>query len=608
MNKYIESIKQRVKNLPLNPGVYIMRDEAGTIIYIGKAKHLKNRVSQYFLNTQKQHKVQLMADSVKTFDYIITNSELEALNLEANLIKKHQPFYNILLKDGKAHPFLKIDLKQDFPVVEITRKLKKDGAKYFGPYFGAVNAKDLLHLINTTFSLKTCHLNLNNGKQAKRECLNYHMGLCYAPCVGKISKQNYRKEIDKVIAFLNGDVSYAKQMLQEKMQLCAETENFEKAIVYRNNLNLVNNLSSKLITELNSFADIDVFGYFTNGVATVISVLVVRAGKIMGLNNFNVVDLTNNMEENLTNFISQYYPSNSYPPAEIVLPVNLGEVVENFVNQFGKKVKITIPKIGVRKKLLTMAEVNAHEYLEKNIEKEKLNELKTIGAVKLLQKHLNLPELPMRIEGFDISNISGTNMVASMVVFTNGSPNYAHYRKFKIKTVVGRNNDFECMREVLTRRINELKTSSDVSFSTRPNLILIDGGKGQLSFAYSVLTDSGINIPMISLAEKFEEVFKPGVSESVVLSRDDYALKLLQRVRDESHRFAITFHRNLRNKNMLVSELSKINLIGKTKEMALLSHFRDINKIKNASIEELMEVDGISKKLAQNIYDYFHKN
>lgn len=608
MNKYIESIKQRVKNLPLNPGVYIMRDEAGTIIYIGKAKHLKNRVSQYFLNTKKQHKVQLMADSVKTFDYIITNSELEALNLEANLIKKHQPFYNILLKDGKAHPFLKIDLKQDFPVVEITRKLKKDGAKYFGPYFGAVNAKDLLHLINTTFSLKTCHLNLNNGKQAKRECLNYHMGLCYAPCVGKISKQNYRKEIDKVIAFLNGDVSYAKQMLQEKMQLCAETENFEKAIVYRNNLNLVNNLSSKLITELNSFADIDVFGYFTNGVATVISVLVVRAGKIMGLNNFNVVDLTNNMEENLTNFISQYYPSNSYPPAEIVLPVNLGEVVENFVNQFGKKVKITIPKIGVRKKLLTMAEVNAHEYLEKNIEKEKLNELKTIGAVKLLQKHLNLPELPMRIEGFDISNISGTNMVASMVVFTNGSPNYAHYRKFKIKTVVGQNNDFECMREVLTRRINELKTSSDVSFSTRPNLILIDGGKGQLSFAYSVLTDSGINIPMISLAEKFEEVFKPGVSESVVLSRDDYALKLLQRVRDESHRFAITFHRNLRNKNMLVSELSKINLIGKTKEMALLSHFRDINKIKNASIEELMEVDGISKKLAQNIYDYFHKN
>lgn len=608
MNKYIESIKQRVKNLPLNPGVYIMRDEAGTIIYIGKAKHLKNRVSQYFLNTQKQHKVQLMADSVKTFDYIITNSELEALNLEANLIKKYQPFYNILLKDGKAHPFLKIDLKQDFPVVEITRKLKKDGAKYFGPYFGAVNAKDLLHLINTTFSLKTCHLNLNNGKQAKRECLNYHMGLCYAPCVGKISKQNYRKEIDKVIAFLNGDVSYAKQMLQEKMQLCAETENFEKAIVYRNNLNLVNNLSSKLITELNSFADIDVFGYFTNGVATVISVLVVRAGKIMGLNNFNVVDLTNNMEENLTSFISQYYPSNSYPPAEIVLPVNLGEVVENFVNQFGKKVKITIPKIGVRKKLLTMAEVNAHEYLEKNIEKEKLNELKTIGAVKLLQKHLNLPELPMRIEGFDISNISGTNMVASMVVFTNGSPNYAHYRKFKIKTVVGQNNDFECMREVLTRRINELKTSNDVSFSTRPNLILIDGGKGQLSFAYSVLTDSGMNIPMISLAEKFEEVFKPGVSESVVLSRDDYALKLLQRVRDESHRFAITFHRNLRNKNMLVSELSKINLIGKTKEMALLSHFRDINKIKNASIEELMEVDGISKKLAQNIYDYFHKN
>ena len=608
MNKYIESIKQRVKNLPLNPGVYIMRDENGTIIYIGKAKHLKNRVSQYFLNTEKQHKVQLMADSVKTFDYIITNSELEALNLEANLIKKHQPFYNILLKDGKAYPFLKIDLKQDFPTIEITRKLKKDGSKYFGPYFGAVNARELLHLINTTFALKTCHLNLNNGKRAKRECLNYHMGLCHAPCVGKISKDNYKKEIDKVMAFLNGDVAYAKNLLTEKMKQCAETENFEKAIIYRNNLNIINNLSSKLITELNSFADIDVFGYFTNGVATVISVLVVRAGKIMGLNSFNVVDLTNNMSENLTNFISQYYPNNSYPPAEIVLPTDLGEVVQNFVNQFGKKVKITIPKIGVRKKLLTMAEVNAHEYLEKNIEKEKLNELKTIGAIKLLQKHLNLPELPIRIEGFDISNISGTNMVASMVVFTNGTPNYSHYRKFKIQSVTGKNNDFECMKEVLTRRINELKSSEDVSFSTRPNLILIDGGKGQLSFAYSVLTENNINIPMISIAEKNEELFKPNESSPVVLSKDDYALKLLQRVRDESHRFAITFHRSLRNKNALVSELSKIKLIGKNKEMALLNHFRDINKIKNASIETLMEVEGISKKLAQNIYDYFHKD
>ena len=513
-----------------------------------------------------------------------------------------------MLKDGKAHPFLKIDLKQDFPTIEITRKLKKDGSKYFGPYFGAVNARELLHLINTTFSLKTCHLNLNNGKRAKRECLNYHMGLCHAPCVGKISKDNYKKEIDKVMAFLNGDVSYAKNLLTEKMKQCAETENFEKAIIYRNNLNIINNLSSKLITELNSFADIDVFGYFTNGVATVISVLVVRAGKIMGLNSFNVVDLTNNMSENLTNFISQYYPNNSYPPAEIVLPTDLGEVVQNFVNQFGKKVKITIPKIGVRKKLLTMAEVNAHEYLEKNIEKEKLNELKTIGAIKLLQKHLNLPELPIRIEGFDISNISGTNMVASMVVFTNGTPNYSHYRKFKIQTVVGQNNDFECMKEVLTRRINELKSSEDVSFSTRPNLILIDGGKGQLSFAYSVLTENNINIPMISIAEKNEELFKPNESSPVVLSKDDYALKLLQRVRDESHRFAITFHRSLRNKNALVSELSKIKLIGKNKEMALLNHFRDINKIKNASIETLMEVEGISKKLAQNIYDYCHKD
>lgn len=607
MNKNIETIKQRVANLPLSPGVYIMKDEHGTIIYIGKAKHLKNRVSQYFLNTTKQLKVQLMADSVKTFDYIICNSELEALNLEANLIKKHQPFYNILLKDGKAHPFLKINLKQDFPVIEITRKLKRDGAKYFGPYFGSVNARDLLNLINTTFSLKTCSLNLNNGKKAKRECLNYHMGICYAPCTGKIDKQSYKKEIDKVINFLNGDLSYAKNILSQKMLKCAETENFEKAIVYRNNLEMINTLHSKLLTELNSFADIDVFGYFTNGVASVISVLVVRAGKIMGLNNFNVVDLTNAPKDILTSFITQYYPNSSTVPTEVVFPCEMDDVVNNYLNQYSKtKVKVPVPKIGVRKKLLTMAEVNAKEYLEKNIEKEKLSELKTIGAVKLLKERLNLPELPIRIEGFDISNISGTNMVASMVVFTNGSANYSHYRKFKIKTVTGQNNDFECMKEVLTRRIAELK-SDDVSFSTRPNLILIDGGKGQLSFAYSVLTQNGVNIPMISLAKKNEEIFRPGQSQSVVLSKDDYALKLLQRVRDESHRYAITFHRSLRNKNALVSELSKIELIGKTKEIALLEHFKDINKIKTASIEELMEVKGISKKLATNIYNYFNK-
>lgn len=607
MNKYIESIKQRVKNLPMSPGVYIMRDENGTIIYIGKAKHLKNRVSQYFLNTVKQQKVQLMADSVKTFDYIICNSELEALNLEANLIKKHQPFYNILLKDGKANPFFRIDLKQDFPTVEITRKLKNDGAKYFGPYFGSVNARELLQLINTTFSLKTCHLNLNNGKQAKRECLNYHLGLCYAPCVGKISKEDYRKEIDKVIAFLKGDVSYAKKILQQKMESCAETQNFEKAIVYRNNLKTIDALNAKLITELNHFNNIDVFGFFTNGVASVISVLVVRAGKIMGLNNFYVVDLTNAKEEVLANFVSQYYPNSSTVPQEVVFPCELGEVVENYLNQFSKtKVKVVVPKIGIRKKLLTMAEVNAQDYLEKNIEKEKLNELKTIGACKLLQQRLNLPELPVRIEGYDISNISGTNMVASMVVFTNGNPNYAHYRKFKIKTVVGKNNDFESMKEVLTRRINELK-GDDVSFSVKPNLILIDGGKGQLSFAYSVLTESNVNIPMVSLAKKEEEIFVPHKSEPILLSKDDYALKLLQRARDESHRYAITFHRNLRNKNALVSELSKIKLIGKNKEMALLNHFRDINKIKNASVEELMEVNGISQKLATNIYEYFHK-
>ena len=606
-NQTLIQIKERVKNLPLKPGVYIMRDETGNIIYIGKAKVLKNRVSQYFINTKKPEKVRLMVSNVKTFDYIITNTELEALNLESNLIKKHQPFYNILLKDGKAQPFLKIDLKQDFPKVEMTRKIKRDGAKYFGPYFGAVNYKDLLNLINNIFNLRTCSHNLNDGKKLKRECLNYQMGYCSAPCTGKITKENYRQEVNRVMAFLKGDLSYAKNTVQNKMKACAETENFEKAIEYRNNLNMLNHLGSGLLTDIKQFADIDVFGFFANGGASVISILVVRAGKILGLNNFNVIDINNNEKDILTSFISQYYPSNSVVPDEVILPYDLGDVVENYVNQFSsKKVKVTVPLKGTKQKLLTMAINNAKDYLEKNIEKSRLTELKTIGAVNLLKDSLNLPETPIRIEGYDISHVQGTNMVASMVVFERGEAKYNHYRKFKIKTVDG-SNDFACMKEVLTRRIGELK-GNDVSFSCRPNLILIDGGKGQLSFAYSVLTENGENIPMISLAKKEEEVYKPNESQPYILSRDNYGLKLLQRVRDESHRHAITFHRSLRGKNALVSELSKIELIGKNKEMALLEHFMDINKIKNASVEELMEVKGISKKLAQNVYNYFHKN
>lgn len=606
-NQTLIQIKERVKNLPQNPGVYIMRDESGNIIYIGKAKVLKNRVSQYFINTTKSEKVRLMVSNVKTFDYIITNTELEALNLEANLIKKHQPFYNILLKDGKAQPFLKIDLKHDFPVVEMTRKIKRDGAKYFGPYFGTVNHKDLLNLINNTFMLRTCSHNLDNNKKLKRECLNYQMGLCSAPCTGKITKEDYRAEVNRVMAFLKGDLGYAKKVVQEKMQLCAKTENFERAIEYRNNLNMLNNFSSSLLTDIRQDADIDVFGYFSSGGASVISLLIVRAGKIMGLNNFNVIDVDNNLLEVLTAFISQYYPSNSIIPDELVLPINLGEVVENYLNQFSnKKVKLTVPVKGTKHKLLTMAVNNAKEFLEKNIEKTRLNELKTTGAVKLLKEALTLSEMPIRIEGYDISHVQGTNMVASMVVFENGVPKYNHYRKFKIKTVEG-SNDFACMKEVLARRIAELN-SEDVSFSTRPNLILIDGGKGQLSFANSVLTKCGYNIPIISLAKREEEVYKPNESNPYILSRDNYGLKLLQKVRDESHRYAITFHRNLRGKNALVSELGKIKLVGKNKEIALLKHFMDINKIKNASVEELMEVKEISKVLAQNIFDYFNGN
>lgn len=600
-----EYIKDRVHGLPLKPGVYLMKDQYGNIIYIGKAKVLKNRVSQYFFDTVKLPKVQQMVNHVKTFDYIITTTELEALNLESNLIKKHQPFYNILLKAGSGHPFFKINMRQDFPTIEVTRKIKKDGSKYFGPYFGSVSAYDLLKVINNTFLLRNCKLNLNHGKKQKRECLNYHIGHCLAPCVGKVSKVEYIKEVDRVISFLNGNLQEAKEILTKKMKACVITENFERAIDYRESLKMIDNLSHKLLTELNQIINIDVFGYATNGVSSAISVLIVRAGKIMGLNNYNIVDANLEEAEAISNFITQYYPSTSIVPENVfVKDETTTSVLGEYLKEFNLKVKVTSPKKGIKKKLLDLAYQNAKEFLEKNIEKNKLEEQKTFGAINALKEKLGLKRVPYRIEGYDISNISGTNTVSSMVVFINGKPYNKHYRKFKIQTVIG-SNDFASMKETLQRRLGELG-GDDESFKNKPDLILIDGGKGQLGYANGVLLELGLDIDIVSLAKREEEVFKPNKEMPFILSRDDYALKLLQNVRDESHRFAITFNRKLRLKSGISSELKNIPLIGNEKIKNLIEHFRDINKIKNATIEELCEVKGISKKLAQNIVDYFH--
>lgn len=602
-NKQREKIKDKVSLLPTTSGVYSMHDAHGNIVYIGKAKNLKRRVSSYFLANLKHEKVRQMMTVVHDFDYVVTASELDALTLESNLVHKHMPFYNILLKDGKAFPYLKINLKEDFPRVVLTRKIKKDGALYFGPFFGKVRIADLMQIISHTFPIRDCALKISEKSKPKRVCLNYHIGKCLAPCGRNVSKEDYRKVLDNVISFLKGDTALAKSILTEKMMNCASLQQFEKAMEFKESLKLIDNLNNLIITDITKLKDIDVFGFSTNEINSAISLLCVRGGKMIGVSNFNITESSDDSDELIEGFITQYYVANNIVP-EIVICGIYDDALHGWLKEKrGKSMDLISPKRGVNARLLEMAEENAKVHLEKNLEKEKLHKLRTLGAVNKLQELLNLEHPPVRIEGFDISNLGGTNTVASMVVFENGQPNKKHYRKFKIEA--DGQNDFEAMRQVLERRINNLN-SDDISFAKLPNLILIDGGKGQLSFAYSVLKNVNLNIPIISLAEKNEEVFLPNISKPIVLNRNNYALQLLQNIRDESHRFAVTFQRNVRTKSTLASELSKIDLIGEEKIKELFKHFKSLPNIKKASKKELMQVKGIGAKLAENIYNYFN--
>ena len=594
-------IKNKVHVLPTCPGVYKMLDMYGNIIYIGKAKNLKNRVSSYFLNTEKLPKVMQMVENVFDFEYIVTLSELEALNLESNLIHKHQPFYNILLKDGKAFPYIKIDYKNPYPKVQVTRKVLNDGHMYFGPYFNKINANELLKIINNSFKLRDC--NLRMGNKNNRECLNYHIHNCLAPCTRKCSYEEYRDEVDKVVSFLKGDLSVAKSILLDKMKIYAEMEMFERAIELRENLKSIELIDARNVAGLTINTDIDVFGYADNGITAVVSVVCVRGNKMVGVSNYSVIDASLSSIDTISNFITQYYMVNKLIPKNIVVHDH-NELLDEWLDNFAKKkINLLSGKRGIYKRLLETAEKNASEYLNKSIEKNKMYELKTIGAINNLKNILSLSKLPKRIEGYDISNLGGTNTVASMVVFVNGVPNKKMYRKFKIDCEG--QNDFKNMHDILERRLKEYNKGDDISFSEMPDLILIDGGIIQLTFAKEAMESLGLNVDMISLAERNEEIYKPDGSK-LVLSKDNVSLKLLQNIRDESHRFAITFQKSLRQKNTLKSELEKIDLLGKNKIDKLFDYFKSVEKIKNATVEDLMKVEGIGKNIAQNIVEYFN--
>ena len=603
MNEQIlKKIKNKLSTLTTSPGVYKMLDAGGNVIYIGKAKNLKNRVSSYFVNTSKPEKVCQMVEHVFDFDYIVVTSEQEALNLESNLIHQYQPFYNILLKDGKAFPYIKISRKDKYPRVELTRRVKKDNADYYGPFFGSANGTQILKIINNTFKLKDC----NYRTAQKRACLRYQMGYCLAPCINACTRDEYKQELARVVNFLKGDTKEAKAILTAKMNISAENENFEKALEYRDNIKVLDALEKTFVTELGVLDNIDIFGYATNGQASVITVGVVRGGKMLGVNNYNVIDASLDKDDVLRHFITQYYMSTPVIPDSVISSFEDDNVSEWLSSIKNKKVSLISPKKGIKKRLLELVELNAKEDLAKSVTKENLYEAKTLGACRQLQKLLKLTRLPNRIEGYDISNIQGTNTVSSMVVFTGGVPNKAHYRKFKI----ARNtpNDFMSMKETIYRRFNEYNKGEDVSFATMPDLILIDGGKVQLDFACQSLKELGVDCDIVSLAKREEEVYKPNEDMPYIISRDNYALKLLQNVRDESHRFAITFHRSLRFKRTLTSELNNIAGIGKTTAIKLQTHFKSIDKIKKANMAQLMQVDRITHKQAKAVYDYFHNN
>ena len=602
-----ERIKDKLRQLTTKPGVYVMRDESGNVIYVGKAKNLKNRVSQYFRNSPKPSKVQAMVDNVDDFDYFITMSEMDALALESNLIKKYQPFYNILLKDGKQFPYIKVDMTQPFPKFEIVRKVKKDGAKYFGPYFAGLDVREIVKVINSAFKIRTCNNKITATSMAKRECLNYSLGLCSAPCTKRINVADYRKELDKAINFLSGNDEEIEEILTKKMEQSAQNENFENAIILRDRLKMVAKLKQRVVANLPKDVSKDIFAYYTDGLSGVITNMVVRGGKILGIISYPCLDAELEEGQTLFNFIVQYY-QNLLVPNELILSHDI-EDKDLLYEVFGKKVNIITNPHGINKNLLDMAMENAKEYLTKHIEKERLRYNNTIGAMKALQEKLGLKELPVRMECYDISNISGTNKVCSMVVFKNGEPSKKDYRKFKIKTVKG-SNDFASLREAITRRLKRYVEKNGESFSEKPNLMIIDGGKGQLSSCYEILQEFGLEkeIQMISLAKRIEEVFFPNNPQPVLLKVASAELKLIQRIRDEAHRFAITYHRNIRTAKQTRTTLDEIPGVGPKKRDALLSAFGSSEEVAKADIDLLQTVPGINRTLATQIHKYFEDN
>ena len=598
-------IREKLKLLPDSPGVYIMMDADGTVIYVGKARVLKNRVRQYFHSSQKSPKVQAMVDCIADFAYVVTPSEVDALALENTYIKKYKPKYNILLKDDKTYPYIKVWTKEEFPHIGITRRVRRGDGKYFGPFMGGVAAKEIVDVAAKVYHIRTCTVSIKE-KPAK-PCLEYHLGRCGAPCAHLIGKEEYAAAVEKTLAFLAGDYEEAARILTQKMTAFAGNEEFELALEYRQKIEMLSRLGERRITAMPRDVDADVWAFASNGLYAAASVLVTRGGIMQGSRNFSLEAGAGERGEDFLSFLTQYYAAHELPH-ELVAdePFDEALFLDYAQQKSGHRLAIVRPKFGVRRELLDMANGNAGEYLEKSVSAIEHRSDMTTGACERLKTLLSLARYPKRMECYDISNISGVDKVGSMVVFTDGEADKVQYRRFRIKTVEGA-DDFASLREVLRRRLSKLGTAEEERFP-RPQLIVIDGGKGQLSAVKGIFDEMGIaDIDLISLAKREEEVYVLWQDAPVRIDRRDYALKTLQRIRDEAHRFAITYFRSLHSKRNLASVLDEIEGVGKSKRTALMHAFGDIDKIMRASEEELAQVEGIGPALAARIRKYFEE-
>ncbi len=614
-----EELKEALKKLPAKPGVYLMYDADGTIIYIGKAVSLKNRVRQYFHGGDGRAMLAQMVPQINHFETIITDSELEALVLENNLIKENRPKYNTLLKDDKTYPYIKVTVDELYPRILLVRQMKKDGARYFGPYTNAGAVRTTIDLLQKVYHIRSCRKNLKGLPEEKgRPCLNYHMGRCPAPCQAMIRPDEYRRSIEKALDFLNGNHKELEEELREKMLDCSARLQFEQAAQYKGLLEDLAQVTQKQKITASTEEDRDIIALAMDERDAVIQVFFVREGKLIGREHFYMNVRTDDAKEAvIASFIKQYYSGTPFLPRELYLQTELPEadLIEKWLGeQKGSRVYLRVPKKGQKEKLVELAEKNAGMVLEQNKEKLKREEQRTLGAMRELGRLTSLGELH-RIEAFDISNISGFAMVGSMVVFEDGKPKKSDYRKFRIKSLSGQ-NDYAAMKEVLTRRFShglrerEEKKESQSSFTRFPDLLLMDGGKGQVHIAEQVLEELNLHIPVCGMV-KDDHHRTRGLyvnDQEVPMDKSAAAFHLITRVQDEAHRFAITYHRSLRSANQVHSILDDIPGIGPARRKALMKRFESMDAIRKASPEELAQADGMNLRVAQEVYDFLHES